>query len=149
MEAGRELDAEIAEKVMGWRREKRHYTYVGDRIVLVPPFKPEKKNVYGYRYGIHINGLWVAHQMPEFSTNIADAWTVVERMQSMPDDTFGDFARALSDSDGCSYLHQSTAAEAAERICRAALSALRAAGGESETAQEAPGDSKNSEGYPR
>lgn len=134
MEAGRELDALVAEHIMGWRREKRHYTYVGDRIILKPPVEPEKKNVYGYRYGIHIKGLWVAHQMPEFSTNIADAWTVVERMHDLNEEQHSKWTRRLHAGLPLAEL---TATEAAYRICVAALatvgaSAVRAAGGESD-----------------
>ena len=55
MEAGRELDALIAEKVMGFRKHHAH-GYL--------------RNAPG--------------EEPHYSTNIADAWEVVERLVSTP-----------------------------------------------------------------
>lgn len=57
--AGRKLDALIAERVMGWDRD-------GDR--LWPPDTRRSK----WKYGISV---------PPYSTSIADAWPVVEKLK--------------------------------------------------------------------
>jgi hypothetical protein len=63
MDAGREMDALVAEKVMGW---KVSYTYEG-----YP------------RYEDHgpVGSYWAS--IPEFSTRIEKAWEVVEKMDSL------------------------------------------------------------------
>jgi hypothetical protein len=62
MPAGRELDALVAEKVMGWelRQCERHKT------------EPD-----GYACGL----CWGWDQFPAYSTDIDTAWQVVEKMQ--------------------------------------------------------------------
>ena len=61
MEAGRELDALVAEKVMGWTRD--------DRGAWVPPgCRPLRNGYYTERPGC-------------YSTDIAAAWRVVEAMR--------------------------------------------------------------------
>lgn len=65
MQAGRELDELIATKVMGWRKE-----IVYPPTELMPP------------YYIWVNPMDSDNCLPKFnpSTNIADAWEVVEKM---------------------------------------------------------------------
>jgi hypothetical protein len=58
MKAGRELDALVAEKVMGYRQAE-------DGSWFLP----------GISTGF---GLW---ELPEYSTSIADAWLVVEKLK--------------------------------------------------------------------
>lgn len=60
MEPGRELDCWVAEKVMGWINVNKE-TGTGD-----------KPNYHGF-YGVKI---------PNFSTDIAAAWEIVEHMRS-------------------------------------------------------------------
>jgi hypothetical protein len=60
MEAGRELDALIAERVMGWRQTL--FSNFPDQ--LEPPDEPGK-----------------ARSVPHYSTDIAAAWLVVEKMR--------------------------------------------------------------------
>lgn len=65
-EAGRELDALVAEKVMGWSQsEFGHAT-----LYLTPPGQPRD----------------VVRATPHYSTDIADAWMVVEKL-NRPDMT--------------------------------------------------------------
>lgn len=60
MQAGRELDALLAERLMGWTRD--------DRGAWVPPgFKPLQVGYYTQKPGA-------------YSTSIAAAWEVVEKM---------------------------------------------------------------------
>ncbi|CEH28850.1 hypothetical protein AM501_27405 [Aneurinibacillus migulanus] len=66
MKAGRELDILVAEKVMGWFWENE---------ILVSPIGDEKRQ----RVGVYING--IPHLLPKYSTDMADAWKVLERMQ--------------------------------------------------------------------
>lgn len=63
MTPGRELDALVSEKVMGIPVTKE-----GDRYW--PPARP----------GANFS----THEIPEYSTNLAAAWLVVEHMHSLP-----------------------------------------------------------------
>lgn len=62
---GRELDALIAEKVMGWENVHKH----GSRLVGIPPTQP----------GIPV--CLAGGEIPPYSTDIAAAWEVVEKLQ--------------------------------------------------------------------
>jgi len=65
MEAGRELDTRIAIKVMGWTRVERSTTGIA-----YPP-RPSGFDPARHAY----------HSVPHYSTDIAAAWLVVERMK--------------------------------------------------------------------
>lgn len=67
--AGRELDAEVAEKVMGWRRYPIPFNR-GQAALL-----PNLAAVELVRPGMNLNGF-----APAYSTDIAAAWQVVEKM---------------------------------------------------------------------
>lgn len=67
MKAGRKLDALIAERVMGWRLED----YGEGSIYFYAP-----RGTCGASCDHHL------HLLPEFSTDIADAWSVVEKMKA-------------------------------------------------------------------
>lgn len=80
-EAGRELDAEVAERVMGWR-EVTDYGY--------KPPERQWHDANGFAASAEGNKLSDGQTLPGFSpsTKIADAWRVVEKMQGMtPPDT--------------------------------------------------------------
>lgn len=64
MTAGRDLDALVAEKVMGWVRGK-----IGPADDLSPVWFPQGPDSY-----------WT-ETVPRFSTDIADAWQVVEKLR--------------------------------------------------------------------
>ncbi len=63
MDAGRDLDALVAEKVLGWRHIKWERT---------TPLGRSPKNLLSL----------VLEEVPYYSTDIAAAWQVVERMRS-------------------------------------------------------------------
>ena len=69
MEAGRELDALVAEKVMGWVLNRHEF---GSELPGGP-----LKSLGIAPDGSHIMGL------PHFSTNISAAWEVVERLDAL------------------------------------------------------------------
>lgn len=71
MKAGRELDALIAEKVMDWN----WVNVFSNALMIVPPIGDKLRHTHKYvDKGIPDN-------MPHYSTNIADAWRVVEKLQ--------------------------------------------------------------------
>ena len=90
--AGRELDAEIAEKVMCWTRAPE--TNPPDRVW---PIRSSRQ--------WRASGSTVPRALPEFSTSIADAWLVVEKMESLGwdarlDRTHGGYAARFTDEYG-------------------------------------------------
>lgn len=70
--AGRELDALVAKKVMGWR-EVITGVYCISGAAGVPPENAD--------------GWWKT--IPRYSTDIAAAWEVVEKLRGPNDDEFG------------------------------------------------------------
>lgn len=64
MKPGRELDALIAEKIMGWTKN-----ITLDFYPTYYPSRPAQMNILG-------------HIIPSYSTDIAAAWKVVEKLQS-------------------------------------------------------------------
>jgi hypothetical protein len=69
VKVGRELDALIAEKVMGWRLLKQ---------MVIPP-----KAIAGLPSGIKDDGKVEYKDIPPYSTDIAAAWTVVEKIKKL------------------------------------------------------------------
>ena len=67
MNAGRELDALVAEKVMGWQ-EFPYLILSDDRLSYCPPGP------------VHIS---TVREVPPYSTSIAAAWEVVEKLRAM------------------------------------------------------------------
>lgn len=87
MEAGRELNALVAEKVMGWRwvvmqRVKPIFGGgAGDEIdCLIPPDCPDSGPL---RLGFIVKRGAVHEGCGDWSTDIAAAWPVVEKMRTM------------------------------------------------------------------
>jgi hypothetical protein len=70
MIAGRELDALVAEKVMGWREIHRS---------LFTGYKPGHK---GKIQKVSCSPRLGCHRIPNYSTDIAAAWEVVEKVTS-------------------------------------------------------------------
>lgn len=67
MKPGRELDALVAEKVFGWK-------FVG-KFTLDPDLQCD-------RWAVDSNGLErFYYEVPDYSTNIANAWKVVEKIK--------------------------------------------------------------------
>lgn len=115
MEAGREMDRLIAEKVMGYEWE-----HDGDYSLMRLP---------GTNWcAMEINrGEPYYGMLPEFSTDIAAAWTVVERLDTSGADyrTWKRFMDALrgGEFDSINTILGRRARDLAAMICRAALAA--------------------------
>lgn len=75
MKPGRELDALVAEKVMGWKWDVSPNT--GRRVLEGPSSSGEKALLAIQNPNRHIGGL------PKYSTDIAPAWEVVEKIKSL------------------------------------------------------------------
>lgn len=110
MKAGRELDALVAEKVMGWKLSNA---------------------TDGTEYwdnGKFCGGIWPKEWNP--STNIADAWNVVEKMKSkdylfsLKNIVKGTFTFSLTDWGGNCSTYAAEAETAPLAICLAALKAV-------------------------
>lgn len=79
--AGRELDALVAEKVMGWRRSlgcfDNRNNWNPEGVILVPFPGTE----YGPKREWTTNPITNTRNVPHYSTDIAAAWEVVERLR--------------------------------------------------------------------
>jgi hypothetical protein len=128
--AGRELDAMVAEKVMGWQRELGSFagtqTWHPEVVSLVRP------SPSGYRRHPTTGDLTYFGGIPSYSTDISAAWLIVERMRGLG------WLMLLDDCDpfGFRCVWQTTSpdltdvvgdgATAPLAICRAALAAVGA-----------------------
>ena len=76
----KELNEAVAEKVMGWRRLRGE-----DEISAVIPVPKKKEWAHFEEVWIDTGGRMMACKecgtMPNFATDIADAWRVVEKMR--------------------------------------------------------------------
>lgn len=110
--AGRELDALVAERVMGWTRSPRDY---GSRLVWVT--HPE-----------NIVRFWKGRRSFQPSTDIAAAWEVLEKHQfsliRIPDGWVA--GRFDFNSPAWDFAFGDAAPTAPLAICRAALKAVSA-----------------------
>lgn len=122
MQAGRELDALVAEKVMGWKWCEND---IGKES-LQPPSEE-----YAFLSPNH-PVFWADEKgytkiMPHYSTNIADAWKVVEKMREnfWVQVDVGDIILCSMGEYGfvCSTI-QAEAETAPLAICLAALKAM-------------------------
>jgi len=114
MEAGRELDALVAKKVMGWHRDAFDtYLYPPDRIEC-----PDR-----YRCP------FIDKETPGYSTDVAVAWTIVRKLvgdgfkvdiSDYPSNSVVGFAPPATQDDP-DYVCGSTISHA---ICLAALKAV-------------------------
>lgn len=69
MKAGRELDALIAEKVMGWKNE-----------VAFADAKSLEDHMGSYKSHVRAEDFPVSDLLPHYSTDIAAAWDVVQKL---------------------------------------------------------------------
>lgn len=128
MPAGREMDALVAEKVMEWS------TWYDNRVELYPPEGSEENRGRWTKRG----GILMPALIPSYSTSIADAWLVVEKIKGSSDqDLFTiqqeDMHPGLWEAGWMEYLPyeggylklSSVAATAPLAICRAALKAVQ------------------------
>jgi len=125
MPAGREMDALIAEKVMGFRREKTPPDYNGEyggEDILVPISIDHENFIYPPKGKIALT-----YFVPNYSTDIATAWSVAEKMHSLSvyrenNQWWSWFFDGYND-DKIIY-GKASADTAPEAICRAALMAV-------------------------
>jgi hypothetical protein len=89
MPAGREMDALIAEKVMGWKRPPS-----GNGWNVTTLFKRKTPD------GQNLQVAWVGDGMVEFSADISAAWEVVEKMNQMK---WRFYSRSITYNDGLIY----------------------------------------------
>jgi hypothetical protein len=81
MTPGRELDALVAERVMGWRWLPVRFVWDDEPLVYLLPPGGITEDVNSTTSGAwDENRVW--HSMPCYSTDIAAAWEVVEKMQA-------------------------------------------------------------------
>ena len=82
MKPGRELDALVAEKVMGWKNCNPVATW--DRWEYGDPGDDwtDVENEWCRGYGVSPYNKYFMIPFPRYSVNIADAWAVVEKMQA-------------------------------------------------------------------
>ena len=114
MKAGRELDAEIAEKIMDWG-------HVLDPLGTLTGQPLPKELPEHWTSGI-----------PHYSTDISAAWQVIERMReqgwwyTLTDERFnGHFAEfRRADEHGIHHFHRVIAGTAPLAICKAALACV-------------------------
>ena len=134
MKAGRELDALVAENVVGWKWLMTHYYSLAGKTEF-------SRGLYGPPADIDHDSwrLWDGRDCaivrlphtPPYSTSIADAWKVVERLRVLYPD--GWVSVLLGIGDGC-HAYAGTedreatgnADTAAHAICLAALQAVGA-----------------------
>lgn len=140
MDVGRELDAEVAERVMGLRVVARDwpcgYNYDGcEREAWSWPEEPPPMHFEPWPVYVTERGTWPARRLEPivpvsaYSTDIAAAWLVVEKLAAqglrLSLDAFGgdpwwaEFADEKWERGA-----QATAPTAPEAICRAALAAM-------------------------
>jgi len=124
-QAGREMDARVAEKVMGWES-------VTDELEIakregVPECVDSQR---WHRKQVWFNGnekmaCEECGTLPDYSTSIAAAWEVVEKFEAMQlfRYTTGRYIACLADGNS---LHEGEADTAPLAICKAALKAVGA-----------------------
>ena len=102
MKPGRELDALVAEKVMGWK--------------VAQVF--DLKDTDGTNIANGITPYSIGQRVPHYSTDIAAAWEVVGKFEYID-------VRRFKDHWGCTVYGQTvTGKTAPEAICKAALLAV-------------------------
>jgi hypothetical protein len=78
-QAGRELDALVAEKVMGWAERAYNYGEIASVSLVDPACQAAPMWILPPRKNLPRMGQ--SPQVPEYSTSISAAWLVVEAMQ--------------------------------------------------------------------
>jgi len=86
MQAGRELDALVAEKVFGWKRAVVESHGAVNNLWVDADGKPARNGYYG--------ASCVSDEYNAFSTRIEAAWTVVEKLRADKETDFDLYAPA-------------------------------------------------------
>jgi hypothetical protein len=119
MEAGREMDALIAEKVMG--------------LNVKPIFRPKNELKFMPGFVWHYEDTWEYPEIKDYSTEIAEAWEVVEKLKLwIWRDEQGNICSGKPEYDDyynkdridTAMKHSAIAETAPLAICRAALKAV-------------------------
>lgn len=122
-QAGRELDVLVAERIMGLTPLQ----VKADMTIITASRDWLDEGDYYW-----IDGQ-VARELPHYSTDIAAAWLVVERIMRVPE-TAEEVRRAANTRFGfwwdSAYLWACTSQDAARRICLAALDVMEAKDGD-------------------
>jgi hypothetical protein len=121
MEAGREMDALIAEKVMGWK------WFTNPNESNIRYFRPIDKFRYGGIEADSKKGYTLA--LPKYSTDITAALEVQEKMASLGyyfslDYDLCAWTATFSNTSGKLISVNTTKSNPSEEICRAALLAV-------------------------
>lgn len=130
MEAGRELDALVAEKVMGWKWWRRENPITGQKW-LAESAAPHASMV-GAAIPCEVESdlMPEAFDGPDYSRSIAAAWTVVEalKLRSPQHDIHIEHIEGQGWSVSCCYSQDeggwADAETAPLAICKAALGAI-------------------------
>lgn len=135
LKPGRELDALVAEKVMGWCVTPDEFKYDPDNDVEVSyaTSEPPEDLPEGYPEGLRaITGTIRCHRLPDFSTDISAAWEVVGKLREMgggPDIRWDDADRRWW-CEVDKVWGWATGETAPEAICKVALLAVMEEGEE-------------------
>jgi hypothetical protein len=128
---GKELDAMVAEKIMGWYWDDDWDCLIPPEQVAKPSemyvrvsafvWEPNGQNLVN---GVAYNGDLTKIILPNYSTDISDAWKIVERMTQIPR-TAEEAIRAPNTQFALWFdkacLWAMTAQEVAQAICENAL----------------------------
>ena len=128
MEAGRELDALVAEEVMG---EVEAHAPVGDGLTRTDVFgapsllAADDKIRVAYPKSLAAGRLWPAQYCgPKYSTDLAAAWEVVEKMRERYVDFLLEWDHDQWRASYCGENEDARADTVALAICLAALRAV-------------------------
>ena len=123
MNAGRELDALVAEKVMGWVWMKEVSTIFLFERTLLPPLFESKVDHSGD------DAFIIMPEIPDYSTDIAEAWEVVEKLKHLAFNVHhryntGVWTAYFTDGEELFACAEDITGEAPLAICLAALKAV-------------------------
>jgi hypothetical protein len=125
LEAGRELDTLVAEKVMGLTADKEHCPYCGAEM-WIGALRSRCSSCSEWRYGWYKN----------YSDDISAAWEVIEKLETHPDQILFSLVRKGAEMHllkwcaefrkclGSQKYYYAEAKTAPLAICRAALLAV-------------------------
>lgn len=92
LHAGRELDALVAERVMGWTRVRNEPAvyptkseHSSGQVIIAPRgwMNPDGDVLHGQRPGTEPDDNYAIADIPHYSTRIGAAWQVLEKMREM------------------------------------------------------------------
>lgn len=118
--AGRRLDALVAEKVMGWNREENTWRSASGLVRQVVLKRHNDEAI-----GTALADVWTYDvfnsKLPDYSTNISQAWKIIEALSIRGGGVYGRFLTLMPSGE---ELFVRLSDDVAETICLAALSAI-------------------------